>query len=462
MTEQSQKTTVGQIDDEVLRFTAGEDVQLDRALIAADCIGSAAHASMLAAMPVSPPLFSADELTRIKKSLADILQQAAAGSFEITLADQDVHLAVERTLTEQLGDLGKRIHTGRSRNDQVAVDLRLFAKENLLALSHELTDLAHALLTLAEQHAAVPMPGRTHMQPGMPSSVGLWASSYTEALLDDHALLEPAYTLNDRSPLGAAASYGVPLPIDRALTARLLGFAAPIHNVLHANNSRGKIESIILAACSQIMLSLSRLAQDLMLYTMPEFGYFSLPAAYCTGSSIMPQKQNPDVPELIRAKASRVQADANAIFDILKAAPSGYNRDVQETKEPFMHGLATTRASVRIMAQMMAGLTVHADRLRAGFTPAVFATDRALELVAEGMPFRDAYDHVKAHLNELENMDPDAAIARKTHLGGTAGLDFAHYAAQITDIRTQAATRRAAFDAAVSALLPIDYASLSA
>jgi len=432
MKKQNRKTTVGVISDDVLAFTAGKDVVLDLALVQADCLGSAAHATMLSRMPVKPALFSKSDLKKVIAALVDIMQQAAAGKFAITLEDQDVHLAVERTLTAKLGDLGKKIHTGRSRNDQVAVDLRLYAREQLLLTMTELMQLAASLIAFGQTHEKVPMVGRTHMQPGMPSSVGLWATAYAEMLLDDAALLMQAYELNDKCPLGSAASYGVPLPIDRQLVSDLLGFSVPCHNVLYANNSRGKMESIILMAMSQTMLTLSRLAQDLMIFTMPEFGYFNLPAAFCTGSSIMPQKKNPDVLELVRAKATRVQADMIVAFDLVKSSPSGYNRDLQEAKEVFMSGIAATRSCLKIMSPMIDGTTVNTERLLAGFTPDVFATDRAIELVVSGMPFRDAYHHVKSNLHELENYDPNAAIAKKIHLGATAGLDFSFYVKRIS------------------------------
>lgn len=457
MMKNAHNTTVGSVDHDVLAFTAGRDIELDQALVEVDCIGSAAHAEMLTQMPVDPPLFSVDELASIKQELIAIMRQAKAGRFAITLDDQDVHLAVERTLTERLGDVGKRIHTARSRNDQVAVDLRLFTKQQVVDAAKEALALTTSLVNFAERHQAVPMVGRTHMQPGMPSSVGLWAASYADALLDDMALLWNAYELNDQSPLGSAASYGVPLPIDREKTARLLGFAKPVHSVLYANNARGKIESVVLFAMSQVMLTLSRLAQDLMIFTMPEFNYFKLPSAYCTGSSIMPQKRNPDVLELVRAKASRVLAHAVGVFDIVKGAPSGYNRDLQEAKEPFMDGLNVTRASVRMMDRFVQALEVNEVALRSGFTPDVFATDRALELVGEGMPFRDAYHHVKDHLNELEQMNPDEAIAKKTHLGSTAGLDFAAYKERTLTWQNVVAQAESTYHKAVTKLLGVNY-----
>ena len=337
------------------------------------------------------------------------------------------------------------------------MDLRLFAREELIGAVSEALTLAGVLIGFAKRHVDVPMVGRTHMQPAMPSSVGLWASAHAESLLDDVSLLMAVYDLNDQCPLGSAASYGVPLPIDRALTATLLGFSRPVHNVLYANNARGKIEALILQAMSQVMLSLSRFAQDLMLFTMPEFGYFTLPAEYGTGSSIMPQKNNPDVVELVRARVARVMACELTVMDIARSLPSGYNRDLQETKGPFMEGLATTRACLRSMAQMTDRMEVNAEALLKGFSPGVFATDRALELVAQGMPFRDAYHYIKANLNELESMDAAESIRKKTHLGAPAGLDFGWYEGRIKAGREWQAAEWTGHCKAVSKLMGITY-----
>lgn len=421
------KTLVGSIREDVLSFTVGRDPELDLALAEADCIGTAAHVVMLSRMKVSPAVISGRGRRAVIGALAAILRDIRNGGFRIDVSDQDVHLAVERRLTARLGDLGKRVHTGRSRNDQVALDLRLYARGQILGAVGEAAALAGELLRFARGHAKVPMVGRTHFQPAMPSSVGLWASAHAESLLDDIELLLAAYRLNNRCPLGAAAGYGVPLPLDRALTSRLLGFDEPVHNTLYAaGGARGKIESIILSSMAQVMLTLSRLAEDLVLFSAPEFGYFSLPAALCTGSSIMPQKRNPDVMELMRAKAARVMADSQAVLFVAKALPSGYNRDLQETKEPFMNGIATTRACLRMAAAAIAELQVDAKALAAGFSPGVFAADRALDLVASGVPFREAYDLVKAGLTEIDigTIDPRRALEVKRHLGAPAGIDF--------------------------------------
>jgi len=452
-----QKTIVGKIHPDVLSFTVGKDPVLDLELAVWDCLGTAAHVTMLSKMRVKPAVLRTEERNRVVEALVDVMREVKAGKFTITESDQDVHLAVERRLTERLGELGRKVHTGRSRNDQVAVDIRLHVRDQLLGMAEEVAALAEGLVRFGRRHVKVPMVGRTHLQPAMPSSVGLWATAYAETLLDDLLLVGAAYTYNDRCPLGSAAGYGVPLPIDRALTAKLLGFSAPHHNVFHASNVRGKNEAVVLAACGQLMLSLSRLAEDLILFSMPEFGYFVLPPELCTGSSIMPQKYNPDVLELIRAKASTVLGYGTAANTILKALPGGYNRDLQETKELYMEGLRVTRSSLRIMALMADALAVRPERLRAGFTPGVFATDRALELVAGGMPFRDAYQHVRTHLDELAAADPDQALALKAHLGGTAGLDFDGYRARISDARRWTRERRKRSSAAFSALLGVTF-----
>jgi argininosuccinate lyase len=411
------------LDEELEAFTVGKDYLLDRELVVWDCAGSMAHATMLHAVQ----LLDSDSLRSLMEGLKAIILEAREGKFEISREEEDVHAAVEARLTDRLGDPGKKLHTGRSRNDQVLVDLRLFTKVRLLELEADLLRSCEALLELAERHKDTPMVGRTHMQPAMPSSVGLWAGAILESLLDDALLLGAAYALNDQCPLGSAASFGVPLPIDREMCARLLGFSKVQNNVLYANTSRGKIESVVLSACVQIMEDLSRWAQDVILFSMPEFGYFTVPQELCTGSSIMPQKRNPDALELTRARAATVMSHLFRILEIVRALPSGYNRDGQETKEPLLEGLRITVSSVRMMEVTARKLQVNRDRLLAGFTPEVFATDRALELAASGVPFREAYEEVKRSLDSLRHVDPEVAIKARTHVGasGNLGLDLA-------------------------------------
>ena len=457
MTTKTQQTLVGRIHPDVLTFTVGRDPVLDLDLVVWDCLGTAAHVTTLARMPLRPPVLRPADARRVIRELVGIMEASRAGRFVIRESDQDVHLAVERILTEKLGELGRRVHTGRSRNDQVAVDLRMHARENLSGVFLETCSLADAWLRFAKRHERLPMVGRTHLQPAMPSSVGLWASGYAEALLDDLLVLDAAYAYADRCPLGSAAGYGVPLPLDRNLTARLLGFLAPHQNVIYAGNARGKCEAIILGALGQVMLTLSRLAEDLILYSMPEFGYFVLPPELCTGSSIMPQKHNPDVLELIRAKTACVLGQGSAACGIVKALPGGYNRDLQETKALYLDGMRTTRSSLRILTLLASSLEVRPERLRAGFAPGVFATDRALELVAGGMPFRDAYQHVRSHLEELAAANPDAALAAKSGGRGTAGMDCVFLRQRVAAVRRAATQRQRATHRAFSRLLGVPF-----
>jgi argininosuccinate lyase len=286
----------------------------------------------------------------------------------------------------------------------------------------------------------------------MPSSVGLWAGAYAEELLDDLRLAEAAYELNDACPLGSAASYGVPLPLDRELVAELLGFSRVQNNVLYANNSRGKTESVILGAVEQVLLGLSRLAQDLLLFSLPEFGYFSLPEEMCAGSSIMPQKRNPDLLELVRARAASVSARTAQVKAILRGLPSGYNRDLQETKAAFMDGLATGLACVQVMGRLMQKLAVHEDRLIAGHRPEIYAADRALELAAGGAPFRDAYRQVARDLEGLKAADPHEAIRRKRHTGAPGNLRLDLPEARLEGLRKWTAARRQAVKERLTAL----------
>ncbi len=446
----TEKTIIGDVDPDVLDYTVGDDPVLDMDLVRWDCLGTAAHVTMLSEMPVTPPVVTQEEAARVRAALADVV---ADRFFVVREQDQDVHMAVETRLTETLGDLGKKIHTGRSRNDQVAVDVRLHIKDQLLGLEGELADLAAALVDFGKVHDRVPMVGRTHLQPAMPSSVGVWATGHAEMILDQTANLEAAYTLNDACPLGSAAGYGVPLPLDRQRTSDLLGFARPLHNVFGASMGRGEDEAALLSALAQLMAVLSRLAEDMILFSMPEFGYFTLPRAYCTGSSIMPQKYNPDVLELVRSKTAQVLGLATAALSMLHAMPGGYNRDLQDCKGLYMKGLSITRTTLRILAKFVRGLGIDEAKLRAGFIPGVFATDVALRKVAAGTPWREAYHQVRDNLEALATEDPDAAVAAKTHAGATAGLDYALYAGRVAALRTSVAARMEQFEAKMKELL---------
>ena len=450
------------IDPDVLTYTVGEDPVLDLALAKWDCMGTAAHVTMLSEMKgLKRPVVTKAEAARVRRELAKIVKASEKGEFRILTEDQDVHMAVERMLTERLGDLGKKIHTGRSRNDQVAVDVRLHMKSEILETEREIAALAAELCSFGFDAGAIPLVGRTHLQPAMPSTVEMWATGHAEMILDQLANFEAAYRLADLNPLGSAAGYGVPLPLDRARTTKLLGFARTLHNCFGASMARGECEASLLSALAQLMCVLSRLAEDMILFSMPEFAYFRLPRAYCTGSSIMPQKFNPDVLELVRGKTAQVIGWQSAALTLLHAMPGGYNRDLQDAKLLYMKGLETTRTTLRILAKVVKGLQVNPDVCRAAFTPGVFATDVALGKVAAGMPWRDAYHEVRDQFAalyegksaEVANLDPDEQVALKTHEGTCGGIDHDLYQSRISDAVTSAESRLAALEAKCKALL---------
>ena len=439
------------VDPDILAYTVGEDPVLDRALVKWDAMGTAAHVTMLSEMKgLKKPVVTKAEAAKVRKALAKIVKDP---KFEIRVDDQDVHMAVERVLTDMLGDLGKKIHTGRSRNDQVAVDVRLHMKSEILETEREHAALAAELCSFGYAAGPVPMVGRTHLQPAMPSTVEMWATGHAEMILDQLANFEAAYQMADANPLGSAAGYGVPLPLNRQRTTELLGFARTMHNCFGASMGRGECEASLLSALAQLMAVLSRLAEDMILFSMPEFGYFTLPRAYCTGSSIMPQKYNPDVLELVRSKTAQVLGLATAALSMLHAMPGGYNRDLQDCKGLYMKGLSITRTTLRILAKFVRGLGIDEAKLRAGFIPGVFATDVALRKVAAGTPWREAYHQVRDNLEALATEDPDAAVAAKTHAGATAGLDYALYAGRVAALRTSVAARMEQFEAKMKELL---------
>lgn len=406
------------LDQVVETFMTGDDPVLDHALILYDCVGSIAHAKMLKKIGV----LSSEECDQLVKELNHIIQLADARKFIIRPYDEDVHTAVENALISKLGDIGKKLHTARSRNDQILLDMRLYMKNQILHIAQDALDACMLFCTFAAAHHDVPIPGRTHFQRAMPSSVGLWAGAFAESLLDDIQLLEGTYELIDQSPLGSAASYGVSLPIDRQYCADLLGFKSVQNNVLYANNSRGKFEAALLHVLVQIMNDLSKAATDMIIFSTPEFGYIGLPEKFCPGSSLMPQKRNPCPLEIIRAKSATVQGLLFQTLEIVRSLPSGYNRDFQETKRPLMHGLETTSSSLKVFSLILAELDVYKKTCIDAFTPELFATDQVLQLTREGVPFRDAYKQVAKDPHNVSETDPVANILSKNHQGATGNL----------------------------------------
>ena len=435
-------------------FTVGEDYILDRALVNADCVATAAHAKMLAAIGI----LQEAEFVKILRELNTVIEENKDGRFVIAPDDEDCHTALENSLTGALGETGKKVHTGRSRNDQVLAATRLYTKSYLYDVMEALLSLSAQFFSFASEHEKLPMPGRTHLHAGMPSSVGLWAAAFGEDLLDGYTLLKSAFWLNDQSPLGSAAGYGVPLPLDREMTAELLGFSRVQNNVLYVQNSRGKIEAAVLYGLDNVMTGLSKAACDIILFSLPEFGYFSLPEEICSGSSIMPQKKNPDVLELIRSKAAVLAGYLDQVRGIVRPLYSGYNRDFQDTKGPLLKGLETAFLALSAMEVTVEKLTVNPERLRSGFTPEIFATDYALELVQQGKSFRDAYKEVAANISSLKRRSPDEAIGSRTSSGTAGNLQIKGKRETVIAKQRELGKQRRAFQETVRRLLGRDAA----
>jgi argininosuccinate lyase len=384
------------LDERVLRYTAGEDHRLDARLVPYDVRASIAHAEMLGEGGLLAPA----EVAAIREGLAALGDAHAAGEWQIELGDEDVHTALENRLTAAIGEAGARLHLGRSRNDQVLAALRLYMRDEVTALAAGARAVAAALDELAAREAATPLPGYTHQQPAMPSSVPLWAGGFAAELRDDAAGLAACLRRIDLNPLGSAAGYGVPLlPVDRESTRRRLGFAAVQQPVTAVQLSRGKAEAQVLFEVALTQQDLGRLAADLVLWSSREFGFVTLPEEMTTGSSIMPQKRNPDVFELVRGRTATAQACLLEALAITAKLPSGYHRDLQLLKAPLFRGLDLARDTLEIMAAAIGGVRFRADRIR--LPPELGATEEAYRLVLEqGLPFRDAYRKIAARYRE--------------------------------------------------------------
>lgn len=382
------KTVVNKM---VESYTIGNDIILDMELIPFDIQGSMVHAKMLKSIGI----LSEPELEKLLQGLNQILGDWKKGKFVLSEEDEDGHSAIEFYLTERYGEVGKKIHTGRSRNDQILVTLRLYSKFKLGEVIKEVGQLLKTLKKQSKKFEAVKMPGYTHMQRAMPSAVGMWLGSYAESLEDDVTLIEAVLKIIDQNPLGSAASFGeTVLGIDREFTAREMGFAKVQKNPMYCAMSRGKFENMILQALSQVVFDLGKMASDLLLFTTKEFGFFDLPEEFKTGSSIMPQKKNFDVLELIRANVSVFYAQQHQIQEIIKNLPSGYNRDFQLTKEPFMKGLKLVQDMIRMFNLILSHLIVNKDGLEAACSKELYATEEVYKRVKKGESFRDAYREV--------------------------------------------------------------------
>lgn len=380
-------------------FTVDNDYELDMELIPYDCRASIAHAKMLHSIGI----LDESELDKLVLELEAIIEDHGKGRFTISPEQEDCHTAIEARLTEKLGGTGKKIHTGRSRNDQVLTALRLYEKERLGQIHSRLNTLQKTINNFSEKFGEIVIPGYTHTRKAMPTTVKTWAEAFYYAFSDDADLLDSALRLIDQNPMGTGAGYGVPLDLDREMTTRELGFSRTQKNPIHAQNSRAKFEGFILSTLGMVMFDMNKMASDLVFYTMPGLDYFKLPETFLTGSSIMPQKKNPDVLEILRARYSQVLSLEIQIRSNQVNLISGYHRDVQLTKEPLMKALGITQMSIDISILLFESLSVNKDACKAAMTEELFATKRVYELVAQGMPFRDAYKKIALSYTKAEH-----------------------------------------------------------
>jgi len=379
------------LNKKIEKFTVGNDFLLDKKLLKYDCIASIAHAKMLHQIGI----LKKNELKDLLKGLNEIIQLTSNNNFIIKQKDEDCHTAIENFLTKKYGNVGKKIHTARSRNDQILTAMRLFEKEELLKIKELINCLKKTINEVIKKYGKIQIPGYTHMQKAMPTNIKTWLGCFNASIEDNLKLLHSIFNLIDQSPLGSAAGFGVPIfPIDKKMTASLMGFSKVMKNPMYCQMSRGKFESSILHLLSQIMFDLNKLATDLILFNMKEFNYIKLPNELCTGSSIMPNKKNPDVLELIRAKYHIILGEEFKIKSLIANLMSGYNRDLQLTKEPLIKSLEITKDCLNIMCLVLSKIKINKNSCKKAMSEELFATEAAYKLVKKGIPFRNAYVNI--------------------------------------------------------------------
>jgi argininosuccinate lyase len=405
----------------VENYNAGEDIIYDQQMIPYDVFASRMYARLLARHKI----ITQKELKQLEQGLDEILELYKNGKFNLKVEDEDCHTKIEEYLIKRFGDTGKKIHTARSRNDQVLVMMRLFLKEKCNHLKKLALKLAKDLLKAAKKYEMVPMPGYTHMQKAMPTAVGTWLASFVESLLDDVRLLNVIKNeIVDQNPLGSGAGYGSPFDFDRDWLTKQLKFKRTQNNVMYCQNSRGKIEGLVLESCVQLMLTLNKLACDLLFFTTQEFHFFDISETIATGSSIMPQKKNLDVAELIRGRTATVISCKNELTMNIIHKISGYHRDGQEIKRPLFLGLRYTETSLEVMSVIIKNIKPLKKVLLNAMTPGLFAAHKAFELVKKGIPFRDAYIEIGANLNKIkvDQKEIEKMLKESKHQGGTGNL----------------------------------------
>ncbi|MDJ1491440.1 argininosuccinate lyase [Cytophagaceae bacterium DM2B3-1] len=410
------------------KFTVGKDREMDLYLAAADVLGSLAHTHMLESIG----LLTKEELTQIHASLKHIYQDIQKGQFVIEDGIEDVHSQIEWLLTQTLGETGKKIHSGRSRNDQVLTDIKLFLRDQVTTIANETKRLFDLLNTLSDQYKDILLPGYTHLQIAMPSSFGLWFGAYAESLVDDMLVLQSTYKITNKNPLGSGAGYGSSFPLNRTLTTQLLGFETLNYNVVYAQMTRGKTEYSVATSIAAIASTLSRLAMDVCLYNSQNFSFITLPDDLTTGSSIMPHKKNPDVAELLRGKTNRLKALPQELALLMSNLPSGYHREMQLTKEILFPALDEILNCLQITHFMLEHVRVKEDILQDSRYHYLFSVERVNELVLQGVAFRDAYKQVGKEIADGTYI-PNLNI-QHTHEGSIGNLCNAQIATEMQKV----------------------------
>jgi len=405
------------VNELVENFTVGRDTEFDAQMAAFDVLGSLAHTKMLQSIG----LMSAEDLGLVQRELKNIYADIEKGNFTIEPGVEDVHSQVEMLLTQRIGEAGKKIHSGRSRNDQVLVDLKLFFRHELQLVVAETDNLFRELISLSEKHKDVLLPGYTHLQVAMPSSFGLWFGAYAESLTDDLEMILAAYKITNKNPLGSAAGYGSSFPLNRTMTTELLGFESLNYNVVYAQMGRGKTERIIAQAISSIAATLAKMAMDQTLYLSQNFAFVSYPDTLTTGSSIMPHKKNPDVWEIMRGKCNRLQALPNDVAMMTTNLPSGYHRELQLLKELLFPAFAELKSCLQMATFMLQNITVNTDILNDPKYAYLFSVEEVNRMVLNGTPFRDAYKKVGMAIENGE-FNPSKTVIH-THEGSIGNLN---------------------------------------
>lgn len=436
----SKKESAMSPDDRVEAFTVGNDHLIDSHILVDDCWATIAHAATLE----QAGILTSDELQDIQGAVLRLIERHERDGVHIERSQEDCHTAIEQALTAELGDLGKKIHTGRSRNDQVLTALRIFTKRRLIDVGEALSEVAAKLLERAMNGLRTPMRGYSHTRPAMPTTLAVWLGSFVELLLDDAVVLKSAYALNDRSPLGSAAGFGSVVALDREFTQQLLGFGGLQVNALACQTSRGKVESTVLHALCCIQWTLDTLARDMILYSTDEFGFLALPEEVTTGSSIMPQKRNPDVLELVRGRTGIVVGAAAQVRTVGSGLTSGYHRDYQLLKEPLITALEAVEACGRIMAYLVDATVFNETAMKTSCTREIYAADIASQMAQEGTPFRDAYRTAMEQLSRLQIDESfvDARIDVYKTLGSMGNPGLERHGVMLTELREWLSAQR--------------------